>query len=146
MFCTDSVFGMAEDQAEDDDFDVVSLLRKRLPKYIVNCFLAAGYDVPDVISSMDTSEQPGNSIQLIENFIDQHYSGHKDFQSNPALVQKPFVFPPGHWLRICNFVSEVKQKHRPVVNTSQRKRKCLAPSASSKKLGKVQTVTQTQMP
>ena len=54
MFCTDSVFGMAEDQAEDDEFAVENLLRKRLPKYIVNCFLAAGYNVPDVI---DTSEQ-----------------------------------------------------------------------------------------
>ena len=46
------------------------------------------------------------------------------------------MFPPGHRIRICNFVSEVKQKHQPVENTSQRKRKCLAPSASSKKARK----------
>ena len=31
--------------------------------YVVSCFLAAGYDVPEVISNMDVSENPGNTIQ-----------------------------------------------------------------------------------
>lgn len=85
---------LLQGMAVNDEFDVRSLTKERLPQYIVNCFLAAGFDVPDVITSMDISEQPGNSIELIEKFIDQHYSGHEDYCSVPTShMQRPFVFP-----------------------------------------------------
>ena len=55
------------DGCEETDF--FSSMRAALPEYVVNCFLAAGYDVPEVVASMNTSEEPGNSIDLIENYI-----------------------------------------------------------------------------
>ena len=38
--------------------DVEKLMQGRLPPYIVECILVAGFDTPKVISSMDTSEIP----------------------------------------------------------------------------------------
>ena len=46
-----------------DKVDAVSLMKDSLPEYVVNCFLAAGYDVTEVIAAMDISENPGNSIE-----------------------------------------------------------------------------------
>ena len=57
------------------EFDVLLLMKQRLPEYVVNCFLAAGFDVPEVISAMDISENPGNSITQIESFIAKRYRG-----------------------------------------------------------------------
>ena len=84
-------------------------MKERLPSYAVKCFLAAGYDAPDVISSMNITEEWDNSIEVIEKFIDQHYRGHEEYYNNPILASHPFVFPPGHKIRIRNFVSEVKR-------------------------------------
>ena len=97
------------DGIDDDE----SFMQDKLPPYVVKCFLAAGFDTPDVIASMDTSENPGNSLAIIESFIDKYYSGHKDFYptSTVPIAQKPFIFPPGHRLRISNFVTEVKRRH-----------------------------------
>ncbi len=94
--------------------DVESFMQDRLPPYVVKCFLAAGFDTPEVITSMDTSENPGNSIKIIESFIEKYYSGHKDFYptSIAPTAAQPFIFPPGHRLRISNFVAEVKRKLR----------------------------------
>lgn len=56
-----------------EEMDLISLMREVLPEYVVHCFLAAGYNVPDVTTSMNISEEPGNSIDLIEKYInDQH--------------------------------------------------------------------------
>jgi hypothetical protein len=51
--------------SKKESFDIQSLMRERLPDYIVKCFLAAGFDVPEVISTMDISDNPGNSITCI---------------------------------------------------------------------------------
>ena len=103
-------------------------MRDNLPPYIVRCFLAAGFDTTEVISSMDTSEDTGNSISAIESFITKYYPGHKDFCCTPAHapgVQQPFVFPPGHRIRITNFISEVKRKYH-----APRSKRKLLPNAS----------------
>jgi hypothetical protein len=44
--------------AEGHQIDVESLMRERLPYYAVNCLLAAGYDTPDVICSMNITTIP----------------------------------------------------------------------------------------
>ena len=41
-------------------------MRKKLPAYAVNCLLAAGFDSTDVLSSMDVTEGPNNSIEVTE--------------------------------------------------------------------------------
>ena len=84
-------------------------MRERLPTYVVNCLMAAGFDSVDVISSMNVTDEPNNSIEVIETFIDKYFRGNEEYYSNPELASRPFVFPPGHRIRIANFVSEVSK-------------------------------------
>ena len=49
-----------ESTEESSEFDVTVLMRERLPHYVVNCLLASGFDVADVIMSMDVSDKEGN--------------------------------------------------------------------------------------
>ena len=44
-------------------------MKDALPSYITKCFTAAGFDTVDVIMKMDVSDDPGNSIEQIEQFI-----------------------------------------------------------------------------
>ena len=77
--------------------------------------LTAGFDAAEVISSMDSSENPGNSISAIESFIDKYYPGNKEFCFNPApVVLHYFIFPPGHRFRISNFIAEVTLKYEAI--------------------------------
>ena len=39
-------------------------MRSRLPPYIVNCLLVAGFDTLDVLAKMDVGREPGNLIQM----------------------------------------------------------------------------------
>ena len=54
---------------------------------------------------MDTSVNPGNSIEKIEKFIERKFASssvHNTFSSSP------FEFSPGHRIRLSNFIREVK--------------------------------------
>ena len=113
------------------ELDVIALMHERLPQYVVNCLLASGFDVADVIMSMDVSDKAGNSIEIIEKFIGEHFADNKDYNNMPVLAHSPtpFVFPPGHKLRIRNFVLEVRRKFSQTnsmevdTNTKPKKRK-----------------------
>ena len=85
----------------------LSLMRAKLPKYIVNCFEAAGYDTLDVIADMDVSKQPGNNIDEIENFITTTFPNNPNYYRDPS-ANGPLKFPPGHRKRICKFIDEIK--------------------------------------
>ena len=93
--------------------------------YVINCLLAAGYDVMEVISNMDVSENPRNTIHKIESFIERNFPGDCRYaptslthstEHSQHLVQQStkltpsFEFPPGHRERICSFVEEVCAK------------------------------------
>ena len=55
-------------------FDLIKLMREDcLPSYIVNHFLAAGYDSEEIITSMNVSNRKGNSISEIEKFIEKSF-------------------------------------------------------------------------
>ena len=57
------------DQLQDTaKVDVNVLMQEQLPRYVVNCFQAAGYDELEVIASMDTTEGETNSISKIEKY------------------------------------------------------------------------------
>ena len=102
---------MAE-EPPNEQFDVDVLMNERFPPYVVQCLLTAGFDTAEVISSMDSCENPGNSISAIESFIDKYYPGNKEFRCSPApVVQHSFIFPPGHRFCISNFIAEVKLKY-----------------------------------
>jgi len=85
--------------------NMLELLEEKLPLYIVNCFKLSGFDEINVISEMDISEKSGNSIEKIEKFIQKKFATSPYHNPFPAMM--PFEFPPGHRLRICNFVKEV---------------------------------------
>ncbi|KAL5487132.1 hypothetical protein EMCRGX_G019698 [Ephydatia muelleri] len=53
------------------------LMRLRLPAYIVNCLLVAGFDTLDVIAKMDVGQEPGNSIEMVENVLRESGSGYE---------------------------------------------------------------------
>ena len=53
---------MEEIPDKTGEIDIVKLMEERLPPYVVRCFLAAGYDTPEVISSMDICENESHSI------------------------------------------------------------------------------------
>ena len=93
---------------EVQEFDVISLLKERLPDYIVQCFLASGYDDPTVIADMDVTDNPENSISIIETYIGSKFTDDEQYYHN-RHISLPFQFPPGHRKRISNFVCEVKQ-------------------------------------
>ena len=78
------------------------LLTESLPMYVVKCFTAAGFDTIDVISKMDVSTEPGNSIEQIEQYISNEYPDY--------FASKSKKFPPGHRLRIQQFVDSVKKR------------------------------------
>ena len=78
------------------------LLTESLPMYVVKCFTAAGFDTIDVISKMDVSTEPGNSIEQIEQYISNEYPDY--------FASKSKKFPPGHRIRIQQFVDSVKKR------------------------------------
>ena len=84
---------------------VMRLMKQKLPPYIVNCVVSAGFDEIEVLSSMDTSENPGNCIKKIEKYIEQKFAS--SLNHNP-YSSSPFEFSPGHRIRLCHFIREVK--------------------------------------
>ena len=71
-------------------------MKEKLPKYVVDSFVAAGFDTLNVISEIDTSTD--NDLLEIEQFITGlGITGH-------------FKFLPGHRRRITSFINGLKQE------------------------------------
>lgn len=87
----------------------IKIMRTKLPEYVVNCFVAAGFDTLDVIADMDTSGKPGNSLQLVEDFINNEHPGDPKF-SHGTTAGSTFRFLPGHRQSIAKFVQQTKQQ------------------------------------
>ena len=121
--------------------DVLSLMEKRLPRYVVNCFQAAGFGEIEVIASMDVSESEANSISKIEEYIQRRHKSNPEMLppccSPEPINSLPFEFPPGHRIRICKFVHEVKQIYK-------NKHSSLKP-ASTKHAGSVTTAKKAKL-
>ena len=124
------------DQTQDPlEVDVNLLMQQQLPRYVVNCLQAAGYDELEVIASMDTNEGEASSISKIEKYIEKYHKSNPDMlpsYSTESSTSLPFEFPPGHRIRICNFVHEIKQLYRNTrsLNVSTK----LSRSATEKRL------------
>ena len=74
----------------------ISLLRLKLPQYIVNCFITTGYDTLGEINDQKLND--------IEEFINKH------FPKNNKYIHPDFdicMFPPGHRTRITQVVKEI---------------------------------------
>ena len=83
---------MVQDQDHDKvtainpEVDVIELIEKKLPPYVVNSLKAAGFDSVDAICSMDVCERRENSIYVIENYVEQYYSTIKIFLQIQLVV------------------------------------------------------------
>ena len=93
---------------------------------------------------MDVSEKPGNSIEVIERFVLENCADLKEYHNSVLPNQScvHHVFPPGHKLRIKNFVVEAIKKFgqeetkKPVVNKGEKhKLNEKKPTVTCKKLG-----------
>ena len=62
----------SDETCDNPTADVMKLMQERLPSYVVNCFVASGYDSKEAICCMSVSDVPNNSIQEIEDFVEKH--------------------------------------------------------------------------
>ena len=104
--CSESNATFTEDASQSSDDDITNKLTQNLPLYVVNCFLAAGYEV---IADMNIVNKPGNSLETIEHYINEQYPGDLSFTHMCGKICK---FPPGHRSRIAKFVQTVKEDLR----------------------------------
>ena len=54
------------DKYEAQQTEALLLMRSKLPEYIINCFVAAGFDTIGAIATVDVSENPDNSMHVID--------------------------------------------------------------------------------
>lgn len=72
---------------DQDVEEALELLKSRLPKYLINCLVAAGYDTIPVISQIDDQ-----SIHEIESFIDEAFPGDIEYMHSSSTPN--CRFPP----------------------------------------------------
>ena len=93
----------------------------KLPSYIVDSFIEAGYDTVETICDMDDS-----AISMIEEYITTEYCSDPRF-TRGITTSGSFKFPPGHKKLIQRFLSEQKAIYSQAL-IKQRKR-CSSESA-----------------
>lgn len=91
----------------------LEVMRKKLPSYVVRCFVAAGYDTLQLIAGMDISkDNPDNAIHEIEEFVNKEQLLDTLLESHSVSgIDGHFKFPPGHRKAIELFVEDVRQMH-----------------------------------
>ena len=115
--------------------EALQLMKQRLPQYVVDSFVSAGFDTLGVIADMDTSDKPGNSLQAIEEFINSEHPNDVRFTRGTGT----FKFPPGHRHTIARFVREVRQLEEDKRRACP-KRECDAPCKNPKRRKVVQNI------
>ena len=107
-----------------DSEEFTALMKKELPLNVIQCLSLTGYDSPEVIAQM-TTDGPGCSIDVIENYILQEHSNDPScfHLSNTKYTH---VFTPGHRIRLSNFIQTVKsqclKRKLPLPNTSNKRK------------------------
>ena len=70
-------------------------LNDELPDYVVESFMATGYDTLEVIAKMDTNRTPGNSLEEVEQYISMEFL--EDHRFRRGITSRGnFKFLPGH--------------------------------------------------
>ena len=88
--------------------ELLSLMKEKLPIYVVKCFLASGYDCEENISYMNE-----DAVNAMEKFVQKRFSHESSMQSQflPIDPDSLFEFPPGHKASIFRFIKQVKENH-----------------------------------
>ena len=72
-------------------------IKKMLPSYIVNCFMATGYNTLDVLAEIND--------EFLSEIVNNEYPNESYFRHQPiptcSLSSNVFKFQPGHCKRIC---------------------------------------------
>ena len=89
--------------------EALTFMKSKLPQYVVDSLVAAGFDTLEVISLMDVSSNSDNSIDEVEKYV---CSEHPEWLPNGR-------FPPGHRLRIRLFVEAVKKSLTSTENATE---------------------------
>ena len=99
-------------------------LQNELPEYVVESFMVTGhgYDTLQVISKMDTSNSPENSLEEIEQFISTEFIDDPRFACG-ITSRSVFKFLLGHCSRKIDFFNKLSLiLLRKKSSTVQRKR------------------------
>jgi len=83
-------------------------LKSELPGYVVESLMTAGYDTLQVISKMNTSKNPGNSLEEVEQYISTECIDDPRFRRG-ITNHGTFKFLPGHRQRITDFVEKIRK-------------------------------------
>ena len=123
-----------EDTSMDEE-QILNMMRKSLPPYVVNCFKYTGYDNSPAITQM-TTEGPQNSLNQIEGFIIK-YHPNDEFCYPPTVAKNltnvpNFVFLPGHRILIAKFINDFKAREE-INSRLARKRPTTGHSNATKK-------------
>ena len=62
-------------------------MKSKLPQYVVNCFISAGFDTLKVISHMDVSNNAYQTVRL----LDGNYSSDCDLYVNVLVCMSYFI-------------------------------------------------------
>ena len=103
----DSCQSEAPSNEVSEEAKAVMAMKEKLPKDVMDSFIAAGFDTLDVISEIDTSGEYG--LQEIEQFITDEHKEDDRFKSGISVSGR-FIFLPGHRQRIVNFITALKQE------------------------------------
>ena len=95
------------DNYEAQQTGALLLMHSKLPEYIINCFVAAGFHTIGAIPTMDVSENPHNTLHVIEEFINRKHPNDPKFTFNAKA--STVEFQPGHWGIVKSFVHEVRK-------------------------------------
>ena len=80
--------------------EALELMKCKLPEYLVNCLVVAGYDTISVISKIDD-----DSLQEIESFIAETFPDDMKYMHSSST--RNCRFPPGHVKKLKMFVEEL---------------------------------------
>ena len=84
--------------------EALKLMKQRLPKYVLNCYVSAGFDTLNVIADTHTISDSGKSLQAVEDYINTEHADDSKF-SRGTMDTSTFKFPPGHCHAIAKFVT-----------------------------------------
>ena len=98
----------------DDNQLTDEALHLMMPQHVVNCLVSAGFDKLSVLSMMDVSNNKGNSIEEVEDYVSKD---HPEWLPNGR-------FSPGHRLCIQMFIEEIQKSCNPKVTVGKGKRVC----------------------
>ena len=114
---------------EVHDYDIkeaLELMKCKLPEYIINCLVAAGYDTLPVISKLDNE-----SIHEMESFIAETFPDDSNYMHSSSTPNRRF--PPGHLKKLKMFIEEIPSSRPSLKKSAQKQKRPVAMSAPAPK-------------